>query len=179
MHPSVCPRLIPFACLWACCSKAQGFNGAAVQGRPRCLCPVLAAPLMQAGRARQMLQQCHHLTQCQPAAGSTDGPSCCSMTALQPSHGSGMPAAPPWPVSAPPSSLAPHASSGEGSWGAPRAAWLAVRRGCRRLMVLAQHVSLTSLSTCDGCALCGVSWGRILRRLLSTHLLCLWATLSS
>lgn len=40
----------------------------------------------------------------------------------------------------------------EGSWGAPGAAWLAARRGCRRLMVLAQHISLTSLSTCDGCA---------------------------
>lgn len=42
--PSVCPRLVPFAYLLACCSEAQVFGGPAVQGRPRCPCPVLVAP---------------------------------------------------------------------------------------------------------------------------------------
>lgn len=126
IHPSVCPGLIPFACLCACCSKAQGFNSPAVQGRPGCLCPVLAAPLMQVGRARRMLQQCHHLTQRQPAASSRGGPRCCSTAALQPPHGSGLPAGPPWPVSAPPSSRAPRASSGRAA-GEPL-----VLRGWRR-----------------------------------------------
>lgn len=61
-----------------------------------------------------------------------DGQNLCSVPASQPPRGSGMPAAPPQLVGTPLSRLAPCASHGEGSWGAPGAARPAARRGCGR-----------------------------------------------
>lgn len=141
IHPSVCPRLIPFAYRLARCGKAQVFGGPAVQGRPWGPCPVLVAPQQalpehgltdrSAGQGRccgNAISQ--HSVSLQRAG--RDGQSLCSMAVLQPLHGSGMPAAPPWLAGTPPCRWAPCASHGEGSWGPPGVAWPAARRGCGR-----------------------------------------------